>query len=68
MKVTTLKDNLGSTPGEDGFRSSKTKHVVITAERRDLFVSAKALEEPKSQTEKYPGLNLGEDVRFSDFL
>jgi hypothetical protein len=50
-KGKTGKSVLSSSPGEDGFSSSETKHDRMT-QRKKLFVSARRLQEPRSQTRK----------------
>jgi hypothetical protein len=49
-EATTPKTVLGSGPNEDGFCSSETKHDRRTALRQNLFVSARRLQELRSQT------------------
>jgi hypothetical protein len=51
-KARTLKTVLGSSPDEDGFCSLETKHKRRTMRRQNLFVSARRLQELRSQTRK----------------
>jgi hypothetical protein len=49
-KVINPKTVLGSSPDEDGFSSSETKHDRRTAPRQNLFLLARRLQKLKSRS------------------